>query len=80
LREVVGLRLADNTRGEPIMVTDCAWCPVTEETERAIRQGVPVSHGICEYHYLELMVKIQGEGSLTVGRVSELARAMSHVT
>jgi hypothetical protein len=54
------------------MVTACAWCPVTEETERAIRQGVPVSHGICQHHSVQLLLSIQGQGRFPVDSV-ELA-------
>ena len=46
-----------------MMHVACAWCPVTEETERMIRKGEPISHTICETCYGKLMVQL-GVGPL----------------
>jgi hypothetical protein len=42
------------------MLTVCAWCQETEQEKEARQLGLPVSHGICDEHYLELLEGIHG--------------------
>lgn len=39
--------------------TVCAWCPPTPEAEEWERQGIPISHGICEACAAKLMKTVQ---------------------
>lgn len=47
------------------MVTVCAWCVKTEAEEDAYFRGEPVSHGICDVHYQELLGEIHGCGAVS---------------
>lgn len=42
------------------MLAVCAWCPLTSEETLAIERGEPVTHGICDQHYLELLEESHG--------------------
>lgn len=47
------------------MLTVCAWCPKTKAEDDAVLRGEPVSHGICDVHYLELLEEIHGCGQVS---------------